>query len=552
MKRKELYNVAIYLRLSRDDEDMDGGKVESNSISSQRDLIRTYIRKQPDMEIFDIYVDDGWSGANFDRPAFKRMMEDIEAGAVDCVIVKDLSRFGRDYIEAGRLIQKTFPAFSVRFIAINDNFDSLTADFNETSLVVPVKNFVNDSYCRDISNKVRSQQKVRREKGEYIGPLPIYGYQKDPDDHNHLVVDDYAASNVRKIFAWKLDGYSNQAIATKLEKMGVLSPLEYKRVRGYKCSTNFVKKVRAEWSPVAVKRILQNEMYIGTMVQGRYEKVNYKVKKVVEKPEAEWVKVENTHEAIIDKEDFAIVQRLLQYDFKHIRGEEKGHMFTGLLFCGDCKEPLVRRVNHNKNGDKVLFICSTSNRGKGCFRHSIEENELKNIVLSALKQQLALYLDKTKVLASLENMEVHFDEVMSFDKELKELRKEQDKYSMLRSGLYEDLKQGIITADDFQNFKEIYDERYVKIQEAIEQQEQTIKDLFKAGVCAGAKLERMKSALTITELNRDVLVTFVRRILLYDDKRIYVELNCKDMLSKLVMLEEYMDAVTEKQGKEAL
>jgi DNA invertase Pin-like site-specific DNA recombinase len=552
MKRKELYNVAVYLRLSRDDEDMDGGKVESNSISSQRDLIRTYIRKQPDMEIFDIYVDDGWSGANFDRPAFKRMMEDIEAGAVDCVIVKDLSRFGRDYIEAGRLIQKTFPAFSVRFIAINDNFDSLTADFNETSLVVPVKNFVNDSYCRDISNKVRSQQKVRREKGEYIGPLPIYGYQKDPDDHNHLVVDDYAASNVRKIFAWKLDGYSNQAIATKLEKMGVLSPLEYKRVRGYKCSTNFVKKVRAEWSPVAVKRILQNEMYIGTMVQGRYEKVNYKVKKVVEKPEAEWVKVENTHEAIIDKEDFAIVQRLLQYDFKHIRGQEKGHMFTGLLFCGDCKEPLVRRVNHNKNGDKVLFICSTSNRGKGCFRHSIEENELKNIVLSALKQQLALYLDKTKVLASLENMEVHFDEVMSFDKELKELRKEQDKYSMLRSGLYEDLKQGIITADDFQNFKEIYDERYVKIQEAIEQQEQTIKDLFKAGVCAGAKLERMKSALTITELNRDVLVTFVRRILLYDDKRIYVELNCKDMLSKLVMLEEYMDAVTEKQGKEAL
>jgi hypothetical protein len=227
-------------------------------------------------------------------------------------------------------------------------------------------------------------------------------------------------------------------------------------------------------------------------------------------------------------------------------------MFTGLLFCGDCKEPLVRRVNHNKNGDKVLFICSTSNRGKGCFRHSIEENELKNIVLSALKQQLALYLDKTKVLASLENMEVHFDEVMSFDKELKELRKEQDKYSMLRSGLYEDLKQGIITADDFQNFKEIYDERYVKIQEAIEQQEQTIKDLFKAGVCAGAKLERMKSALTITELNRDVLITFVRRILLYDDKRIYVELNCKDMLSKLVMLEEYMDAVTEKQGKEAL
>ena len=404
MKQKELYNVAVYLRLSRDDEDIDGDKEESNSISSQRDLIRSYIRKQPDMEIFDIYVDDGFSGANFDRPAFKRMMEDIEAGNVDCVIVKDLSRFGRDYIEAGRLIQKTFPTFSVRFIAINDNFDSLTADFNETSLVVPIKNFVNDFYCRDISCKVKSQQKVKREKGEYIGAFPIYGYQKDPDDHNHLVIDDYAAYNVKKIFAWKLDGYSNQAIAMKLEKMGVLSPLEYKRFRGCRCSTNFATKAKAEWSPVAVKRILQNEMYLGTMVQGRHEKLNYKVKKIVEKPESEWIKVENTHEAIIDKEDFYIVQRLLQYDFKPCGEDGKSHMFAGLLFCGDCKEPLARRVNRNKSGDKVLYICSTNNRRNGCFKHSIEENELKNIVLSALKQQLALYLDKSKVLSKLEQM----------------------------------------------------------------------------------------------------------------------------------------------------
>ena len=199
MKKKELYNVAIYLRLSRDDEDIDGEKEESNSISSQRDLIRSFIRTQPDMEIYDIYVDDGFSGANFDRPAFKRMMKDIEAGEVDCVIVKDLSRFGRDYIEAGRLIQKTFPAFSVRFIALGDKFDSLTADFNETSLVVPIKNFVNDFYCQDISTKVKSQQRIRREKGEYIGAFPVYGYEKDPENHNHLVIDDYAAVSITEL-----------------------------------------------------------------------------------------------------------------------------------------------------------------------------------------------------------------------------------------------------------------------------------------------------------------------------------------------------------------
>lgn len=206
MKEKDFYNVAVYLRLSRDDKP--DGSAESNSIHSQRDMIRSFIRKQDDMEIYDIYVDDGWSGANFDRPSFRRMMEDIEAGCVDCVIVKDLSRFGRDYIEAGRLIQKTFPAFSVRFIALNDNFDSLTADFNEKTLVLPVKNFVNDAYCSDISKKIRSHQQVKREKGDFIGAFAVYGYRKDPENINRLLVDEYAAGIVKKIFAWKTAGLS--------------------------------------------------------------------------------------------------------------------------------------------------------------------------------------------------------------------------------------------------------------------------------------------------------------------------------------------------------
>ena len=166
MIKKHLFFVAIYLRLSRDDEDIDGStKAESNSISSQRELARSYVRAHDDMELFDIYVDDGYSGANFDRPEFRRMMADIEAGNVNCVIVKDLSRLGRDYIEAGRLIQKTFPAFHVRFIALTDNFDSQTADNNTKSLVLPVKNFINDSYCRDISQKVKATRKQRGSRG---------------------------------------------------------------------------------------------------------------------------------------------------------------------------------------------------------------------------------------------------------------------------------------------------------------------------------------------------------------------------------------------------
>lgn len=542
MKVKEFYNTAIYLRLSRDDGDMDGRKSESNSISSQRDMIRSYIRKQDNMEIYDIYVDDGFTGTNFDRPGFKRMMKDIEAGHVDCVIVKDLSRLGRDYIEAGRLIQKTFPAFSVRFIALNDHFDSLTADYNETSLVVPVKNFVNDSYSRDISGKVRSHQKIKRENGEFIGAFAVYGYKKCEDNRNLLVPDDYAADIVRKIFAWKMEGYSSLAIAKLLDGLGILSPMEYKRMRGEKFHTGFVTGVKTKWSAVAVKRILTNENYTGTLVQGREEKVNYKVKKSVRKPEEEWTKVKGAHEAIISTEDFEIVQELLKIDTRAGGGEKKSHMYAGILFCGDCMEPMVRRVYRYKEKETVSFICSTKNKGGDCGRHTISENDLNHLVFNALRQQVSLFLDKSKVLRSMEQMEIHFEEVVSFDKEIERLHSEQDKYLSLRAGLYEDLKKQIITEEDYKSFTKIYEQRYRELQQAIHDQQETIKKLFLSGVAAGMNLERMKTAMQITELDRMTLITFVRRILVYEDKRVYLELRYKELFSKVIMLADYVES----------
>lgn len=533
MKEKAFYNVAVYLRLSRDDES--DGSAESNSIRSQRDLIRSFIRKQDDMEIYDIYVDDGWSGANFDRPSFKRMMEDIKAGHANCVIVKDLSRFGRDYIEAGRLILKTFPAFSVRFIALNDNFDSLTADFNEKTLVLPVKNFVNDAYCSDISKKVRSHQQVKREKGDFIGAFAVYGYRKDPENINRLLVDEYAAGIVKKIFAWKIAGLSSLAIAEKLDGMGILSPMEYKKSRGENFSTGFATHVKAKWSAVAVKRILTNELYTGMMVQGKNEKVSYKVKRSVEKPKEEWVRVPDTHEAVVSAEDFKTVRKLLAVDARASAGKAGCHMFTGFLFCGDCGEPMIRRVNRYKGTEKVYFICPTRNKGLGCTRHSIPEEELKHLVLAGLQQQLALFLDKSHVLTQIETMEVQFDEVAAFDKEIRKLHQEQEKYVSLRAGLYEDLKQGIITEEDFRDFRQIYEKQYEAAEESIRQQEKAIQNLFKAGVAAGANLEKMKTTLEITELSRDILVTFVSRIFVYEDKRVFLELKSGDLFAKVLM-----------------
>ena len=346
MKTQYFY-TAMYLRLSRDDEDKEAltektgsVKFESGSITNQKELIRDYIRKQPDMEIYDIYADDGFSGSNFIRPEFRRMIADIESGSVNCVIVKDLSRFGRDYIETGRYIQKIFPSLGVRFIALADHYDSFFAGSSESSIVLPVKNFINDSYCRDISVKVKSALESRRKNGKLVSPFAVYGYAKDQKDKNHLVVDEYAAVNVRNIFKWKIEGMAVSAIAKRLDSLGILPPREYKKSIGVKFNGGFSGTGKSLWSSTAVKRILTNEIYLGHLVQGKSQKVNYKVQKVIAKPEKDWVRAEHTHKAIITEDDFNIVQNLLKSDSRKSPDMKEAGRFSGLLFCGDCGDCL--------------------------------------------------------------------------------------------------------------------------------------------------------------------------------------------------------------------
>ena len=538
MKAKDFYNVAVYLRLSKDDGE--AGKAESNSITSQRDIIRSFIRKQDNMDIFDFYVDDGWSGANFDRPAFKRMMGDIEAGLIDCVIVKDLSRLGRDYIGSGRLIQKTFPEHEVRFIAIGDNYDSLTADFNEESLVLPVKNFINDAYCRDISVKVKSQQKMKRESGQYIGAFAMYGYMKDPDDKNHLIIDKYAAGIVESIFEWKVDGYSFKAIAERLNDMGVLSPLEYKKSNGEKFKTGFHTRKRGKWSAQAVRRILMDETYTGTLVQGKSERVNYKVKKSVVKPAEEWVRIPDAHEAIVSKDLFGVVQQLLRTDCRSASGKNTSHLYSGLLFCGDCGEQMTRRIVRHGSSTRVYYICSNYNKNKKCSRHSIPEEDLDRLVLYGIKSRIGIILDQMAVVVGVKNLDMRYDDIVAFDKEIVDLKAEQEKYRKLRAALYEDYKKGIISEEDFKTFSAIYEEKHGAIESDLEKQMENLKNLFKNGLEAGMKLEEYKDVLDVEELSRTTLVHLVEKIFVYEDKRVQVVLRNQNQFIKIAMLCDFL------------
>lgn len=470
----EYYYAAAYLRLSK--EDHNGNVIESNSIKLQRELVYSFVQKQTDIEIYDIYIDDGYSGTDFQRPEFKRMIEDLSLKKVNCIIVKDLSRFGRDYIEVGRWIQKTLPAFGARFIAITDRYDSKTATKSENFFLLPIKNFMNDSYCQDISQKVRSHQRIKREKGEFIGAFSVYGYNKSQKNRNHLEKDPYAARIVRKIYEWRLAGSSMLAIAERLNQAGILSPMEYKRLNGEDYYTGFCTNVCSRWSAASVKRILENEIYTGTLVQGKKERVSYKVKKSLPKKKEEWIRVFDCHEAIITREEYDIVQKLLQVPVRAGKNTGRSHLFTGLLFCADCGKPLIRRINRYKGKEKVFYICSTKNKGLGCSRHSIEESILQGYICKIIKCFSDNIVCRTNqgVLESVWKHNCGAEQELSkkiWEKELKKLKEYRESYQKLCFSLNTDLAEGILTKEEADSLFQIYKEQEKGIGEAITKQQ---------------------------------------------------------------------------------
>ena len=386
----EKYNCATYLRLSRSD----GDQQESNSIKNQRALLNDYMGKHPELHKFDEYVDDGYSGTNFERPDFKRMMQDIEKRNVNCIIVKDLSRFGRNYIETGRYLERIFPFMGVRFIAINDHYDSAEENDDKGRILIPFNNLINDTYCRDISLRVRSHLDVKRKEGQFIGSFAGYGYRKDPKDKNHLIIDEYAAGIVQEIFKQKLNGMSSQRIASHLNELGVLPPNEYKRANGFNYTCGFQAGLNQKWTVVSVNRILKNESYTGTLIQGKRRKINYKVKKSHDVGSENWIRVEDAHDAIISKGEFQQVQQLLELDTRTAPSQTTVYPLSGFLRCADCGQNMIRRTV-TKNGKKYQYYhCSTYKKNEIKSHHYIisfdPRDSTENCLTGKRAQELGL------------------------------------------------------------------------------------------------------------------------------------------------------------------
>ncbi len=522
------YRADGYLRLSYTAD----GSTESDSIANQRKLIQDFVSGQPDIELVSERVDDGYSGVLFDRPAFQEMMNDIVSGKINCVIVKDLSRLGREYIETGRYLKQIFPKYGVRFISINDGIDTAHERTGD-DLNVSLKNLLNDTYCHDISVKTRSALESKRKNGDYVGACPVYGYRKDPANKNHLVIDEDAAHVVREIYRRRIDGASAQKIAGELNERGVLSPLAYKISRGLPHPTGgAADSPEAKWSAKAVIRILADETYTGVLVQGRQETYNHKLKNLVQKPAKDWTRVENAHDPIISCTDFEAVAELMRRDMRCGRDSEKHDLFSGYLFCGDCQNTMIRKTQRAKGKAYVYYNCSHNKRTHECSPHSFSEAKLAEIVFHAIHDQIEVVLHLDKVLRFIDSLPQRDRKVFSYEAQMTRLEEEIQRYKKLELGLYENFVEGIINKAEYTDFRENYRGLIEEKQEAVKRLKREQQDAAAMGSQNRAWVQVFAQYENVQELDRRLLLALVDRILIYEDKKVEIVFRYRDEFAR--------------------
>lgn len=528
LKSTKTWRACGYVRLSHED----GDKEESNSITGQKNLIRDFFSRHPELEECGMAVDDGFSGSSFERPAFQKMMDDVRAGRIDCIVVKDLSRFGRNYLDAGEYIEKIFPFFDVRFIAVNDNYDSLDNAASD-GLVVPFKNLINEAYCRDSSVKIRSCLDVKRRRGDFTGAFAVYGYLKDPQNKNHLVVDTFAADVVRDIYQWKLEGISAADIAGRLNADGILAPMDYKKQQGLRFATPFRIRSRSPWSATAVLRILKNPVYTGILEQGKNTTLSYKVKKRVAKPRGEWAVVESAHEAVVDRQDFLSVQKVLALDTRKSPGRDKVELFSGMVLCGECGAAMVRKTVPSGGKKYIYYVCAAHKNEKTCFSHSIRDTALEKIVLESLQKQIQYIISLAGLLEMADTAPLRKAGAKKVQERMDSRKREADRYRRLMESLYENMVDGVITREEYHELKKNYSDLCSEAEKQAEGLQEEMVRTLESSVDGNGWMEQFKKYGNITELDRTAVVSLIDRIFIYRDRRVDIIYSCQDELRLL-------------------
>lgn len=527
-----VWRAALYIRLSKED----GDKAESDSVTSQREILSEYLRLCPDIAAYDHYIDDGWSGTNFDRPAFVRMMNDIESGAVNCVIVKDLSRFGRNYTDTGYYLDNVFVRLGVRFIALNNGLDTASGNMNAATqcISVGVTNVINESLAATTSVNVRGTLNMNRRQGKFIGSFPTYGYLKDPNDHHKLIVDTETAPVVRMIFEKFLRGRSILGIAKDLNEGGYPNPSAYKRQRGMNVRPRSAKD--SYWPDSTVRRILKNEMYIGNMVQGKRTTLSYKLRQCRAVPQSEWIIVEGTHEPIIDRATFERARALLMRPGRTAPEKRDVDLFSGFVRCAQCGRMMSKKTNRHSYGAYTYYRCVTSGRLKAdaCKSHSIRIDRLEEAVRATIQQMIDTAIEMDELLSELSRHQKHSGG-RGCAVQLKNSRiQEREKLMGMMLELYPDWKSGAITREEYHALKEKFSEKIAQLDRIIGTLSQTEEETRHE--TENAFIRHFRQYGEIKALTRPLLTELVEEILVHPDNRITIRFRFADIYQETLSL----------------
>ena len=505
------YHAALYIRLSKEDE----SEGPSQSVQNQESLLREFVQ-QHRLSVYDTYIDDGWSGTSFDRPAFQRMIADIEAKKVNMVITKDLSRLGRDYILTGHYMERYFPEHRVRYISLLDGID--TGVDSTANDITPFRAIMNDMYAKDISKKIKSVKRDKQRKGQFIGGKPVYGYKMHPTEKNKIVIDEEVAPIVRRIFALALSGMSCRNIATLLNQEGVPTPATYANLPVVRPGP-----YTGLWSSERISDMLQNETYIGNMVQGRSVKISYKSKKCLKQNPANWVVVEGTHEPLVDLETFQKV-RMLVNSRKHTRSRTYDFLLKGLIFCHECGYPLAVLNRKNARGEDVLyFVCRTYQRftkAGVCTCHSIKEKTVTDAVIAKVREVCQAYLNPDELLPVAREAVENAGKQSSLEAELQALQSKIDGLTANLDRMYTDRLSGLLPEEDFQR---IFNRTKLD-RKLLEEKRQELELRQKSPIRSEDRAKELVQRFIETAgESRELLVSLIERVELTEDKEIIIK-----------------------------
>lgn len=444
------------------------------------------------------------------------MIEDVKAGRTDCIVVKDLSRFGRNYLDAGEYIEKIFPFLGVRFIAVNDNYDSLGEKKSSDDLIIPFKNLINEAYCRDISMKIRSQLEIKRKNGQFLGSFAAFGYLKDEQDKNKLVVDQYAADIVRDIFKWKLEGISPQDIADALNKLGVLSPMEYKRSLGMKYTTSFKTSAKAAWSAGTVIRILKNPIYTGVLIQGKETTPSYKVHKRIAKDKSEWTVIEDSHEAIISEIDFDSVQKVLKCDTRRSPDDKAVGLFSGMLFCGDCRATMVQQDRFPQAIRNMSTSLLRAQADKSCSPHRMRDTALEEDHFGQPETAHSRSREYERLLNITDTAPLRTAQAQKVQRQLDKKREEYEKLQKLLMSLYENLTDGVIDREEYARLKASFTARADEAEKQMDALRESLNDIQSHGA-ENVWMNEFIKRQELASLDRAVVVALIDKILIHSN-----------------------------------